>query len=79
MLRCDRCDGFTGAELVPVACGGETELWCDTCADEYGYMCDKCERVYSTDNAFPLNSDGVCWNCISIRNDIIHDRYRDEL
>ena len=76
---CDCCATVSTEPLHHVHAASGAELWCGDCVDRLCYECEKCGEIYSNENAFPLNSDGICWNCISIRNDIIHDRYRDEL
>ncbi len=77
MDNCPRCELRPG--VLPVEVTGGTALWCDACAEEHAYTCDRCGRVYGGWNFIPPSDGGDCWNCRAELADILFDQYMDRL
>jgi hypothetical protein len=59
-IYCERCDNFdyeNGSRYVE-GCG----TYCEVCADNYTFWCERCESTYSdNDSSFEVSDIGVYW------------------
>lgn len=59
-IYCERCDNFdyeSGSRYVE-GCGN----YCEVCADNYTFWCERCESTYSdNDSSFEVSDIGVYW------------------
>lgn len=67
---CDRCGEFErsgDAVAVLISRYGETERWCQNCADWNTWTCEECDETYSSDVE---SNDGLCPNCYEPQSDL---------